>query len=277
MLCRLRPAVALGLSVCVIAAVGVAEPTAPEPTPSQTPPPATDPAAPQVKDTSPETKREPGPFDAQILEAARVFRSDFTRVSDTAAWVPEACTTIEFRPSIQQSTSRDSDTHGKKLYYLFAKDAADYASVATAAHGGDYSTLQSPYRPDERTMPWKAKIGQTLVKQSFVPERVPSVPEKAPTENGALAGIPSDHVVSESGDVYRPGAPAALFIMLKTDPATPGTDEGWVYSTTTPDGKSILSAGMIASCIGCHQHNTRDRLFGPKLTAKLHHGGTVFP
>ena len=50
--------------------------------------------------------------------------------------------------------------------------------------------------------------------------------------------------------------------MYKTDPKTPGTDEGWVYGTVTADGKKVTAAGRVQSCINCHQDARNDRLFG---------------
>ena len=50
--------------------------------------------------------------------------------------------------------------------------------------------------------------------------------------------------------------------MFKTDPQTPGTDEGWVYGTVTPDGQQVTSAGRVESCMMCHQGAPHDRLFG---------------
>lgn len=264
MLCRLRAAVVLGLSACVIVVAGGAEPPAPEATSPPSRPPAVDPAVPQAKDASPRAAREPGPFDAQILEAARVFRSEFTRVSDYAAWALVLCTAyidLTFGPSLWQSQSKDSSTHGKKLYYLYAKDAADYSKVPTVAESTDDADAATP---------WKAAVGQTLVKQSFVPERVPldSVPV-APQRNPFEGVAQVDHTRDASGAIYQTGEPAGLFLMLKMDPATPGTDDGWVYATTTPDAKSILSAGLIESCMKCHQHKTSDRLFGPQRRVDL--------
>ena len=50
--------------------------------------------------------------------------------------------------------------------------------------------------------------------------------------------------------------------MVKLDPATPGTDEGWVYGTVSPDGKAVGAAGRVASCMKCHAEAKSDRLFG---------------
>jgi hypothetical protein len=76
-------------------------------------------------------------------------------------------------------------------------------------------------------------VGQQLVKESWVP--------------------------SADG---RPRERSALFVMMKLDPATPGTDQGWIYGTTTADAKTVTGAGRIGSCMQCHEKAPRDRLFG---------------
>ena len=62
--------------------------------------------------------------------------------------------------------------------------------------------------------------------------------------------------------VYKAAKQGDLFVMTKLDPKSPGTDEGWVYATLSPDGKKLTSAGMIESCMQCHRETKTDRLFG---------------
>ena len=52
--------------------------------------------------------------------------------------------------------------------------------------------------------------------------------------------------------MFRATEPAGLFIMFKLDPATPETDEGWVYATVSTAGQ-VTSAGRVATCMGCHE------------------------
>src|SRR5437870_10625362 len=72
----------------------------------------------------------------------------------------------------------------------------------------------------------------------------------------------ADERVRRDGRLYRPAARSGLFIMFKTEPGTPGTDEGWVYGTVTADGKQVTSAGRVESCMACHRDAPHDRLFG---------------
>jgi hypothetical protein len=67
---------------------------------------------------------------------------------------------------------------------------------------------------------------------------------------------PGFQIVKES---YEGGAPAGLFVMAKV--GTADSDAGWIYGTTARDG-SVTSAGRVETCIGCHEHAPRDRLFG---------------
>lgn len=179
-------------------------------------------------------------FDPRVLEIAREYRQ-YQRVSDKAYWAPLPCALNAPGAGPQLSTAATGSSHGRKLYYLYAKDDLAYeqlgrTNVPFAAQGNDRHQVNSP-------------VGQVVVKESFVPIEDPSG---------------SAHVAqSHDGRHYRPGAPAGLFIMYKIDPTTPGTDQGWVYAVTTPDQSEVLEAGQISSCMQCHQATDRDRLFGP--------------
>lgn len=158
----------------------------------------------------------PAPDPSVVLEPASAYRS-FERVNTDPNWAPTLCSDPTPRPA--PSASRDPETHGRKLYYLFAKDA------------GAYRRVQEMPQP----------VGQVLVKESWVPK----------------GGIDAKRRV--------PGERGPLFLMIKT--GGPDTDEGWIYATTTPDGKTITSSGKLASCMECHQSGTKDRLFGLRSCA----------
>jgi len=66
------------------------------------------------------------------------------------------------------------------------------------------------------------------------------------------------------GKHYKIKEKSGLFIMFKMDPKTPETDQGWVYGTVTADGKQVISAGRVVSCMRCHERAPNDRLFGPR-------------
>jgi hypothetical protein len=54
--------------------------------------------------------------------------------------------------------------------------------------------------------------------------------------------------------------------MFRLDPATPGTDLGWVYGTLDADGARVTSSGRVQSCMGCHTQAPSERLFGIPYT-----------
>jgi hypothetical protein len=142
--------------------------------------------------------------------------------------------------------------HALKLYYLFIKDADAYA---VAGH---------------QIQP----IGQAIVKESWTPEEVKAGGDLAPSpfagRDGERFGLAPRHdnrmdalsaFAERDGKQYRPAKQAELFIMFKVDPATNGTDSGWVYGTVTPDGTHVTSSGRVASCLQCHQNAPVDRMF----------------
>ena len=198
------------------------------------------------------------PFDERLLEAAAGYRG-FERVSDRVAFAPFLCRAPAPTPRPGQllSRSEDAGTHGKKLYYLYVSDPSAYERISW---GEGEEDRRSP-------------VGQTLVKETWSAVLAPGGFEfregagelegtpRAPMTTLADGTLPPTH--ARDGDrVVMTDEPGDLFIMLKLDPATPGTDEGWVYGVVSRDGREVKGAGMIESCIGCHARTGRDRLVG---------------
>jgi hypothetical protein len=140
-----------------------------------------------------------GPGGEPRIEEALQYKS-YGRVDDASRWAPMDCEP----PPPLKSQSRDPETHGRKLYYLFAKDREAYRIAR------------------DRDQP----VGQVIVKESWIP----GTKQQGP-----------------------------LFLMMKT--GEPDSDEGWIYATATPDGKTITARGKLASCMECHHGAKRDRLF----------------
>jgi hypothetical protein len=215
---------------------------------------------------TPEEIQQVNPADAEALDAlllsiARNYKS-YERVSDTTHWAPEMCRsmTASDKTGVQQSASRDDDTHGRKLYFLYSADASDYWNMSLN-HSRRFQN-----EPD-RSDPWTNAIGQIVVKESFkpveVPESSPPSTDKPPDDpkDAPHPALPADH--ARLGDkIFKASEPAGLFIMVKFDPESSKTDKGWVYATTSPDAQTITSRGRIASCIECHKQTDRDRLYG---------------
>jgi hypothetical protein len=181
-----------------------------------------------------------GAFAAQALAIAGEYTA-WGRVDDELRWAPFLCR--QPLPGIARpSESHDSTTHGQKLYSVFVKHHDAYPN--------------GPYED------------QVVVKQSWTAELV-STPDAA-FSPGSYRAEPDagDHFypyAEGDGGVYRAAAPAGLFVMFRLDPATPDTDEGWVYATVSTSGE-VTSAGRVASCMGCHESATHERLFGVPLS-----------
>jgi len=193
------------------------------------------------------------PFHKRMLEIAAGYRS-LSRVTSEPKLAPQLCEASGLRPAGPQlSRSEDDDTHGRKLYYLFASDKNAYTN--------------DPKKPQP--------VGQILVKESWTAETPAALPKDS-VETVKHVGVPDlnkpgrtvtvqervSRVLVRGGKVYHTGKPGELFIMYKAEPQTRGTDQGWVYGTVSADGKTVGLAGRIATCMGCHSKVEGDRLFG---------------
>jgi hypothetical protein len=169
-----------------------------------------------------------------LLEIARSYKN-FHRVGDVASFAAADCRPAPPPRAVppRLSVSVDSATHGRKLFWLYVK-----LSPPNSAED-DYTFGDKPN-----------PVGQVVVKESWRPKEV----------NDDTGSLPQ--AVDKDGHVFRTAEPGHLFIMVKSDPATPGTDEGWVYGTVTPDGKQVTCAGRVESCMSCHRDAPHDRLFG---------------
>ena len=190
----------------------------------------------------PAPRRESVDFAADVLAAARAY-STWKRVSDRANWAPTDCR-INPPTGVQVSASADDDTHGRKLYFLFAADAEAYERISFAA---DEPSRRSP-------------VGQVLVKQSWKPAAT-EAPQPDPSADSFHRAIPAEYV-ERDGQWFKTGEPMGLFVMRKYAADTPGTDNGWVYATVSADGAQVLEVGRIASCMRCHETAANDRLYG---------------
>ena len=137
-------------------------------------------------------------------------------------------------PVLRASLAEEGSAHARKLYALRVKDPEAYRSME------------------------EAPAGQVLVKQSFVPRAADPAEIPATPPLGAAELFP---FAARDGRVWTAGDPGPLFVMAKLDPATPGTDAGWIYGALSPEGE-VLSAGLIDGCVSCHRSAPRDRQFG---------------
>jgi hypothetical protein len=199
-------------------------------------------------------------FQERLLKIAEIYPV-YGRVDDDARWSPVFCR----RPvpaKAYYSRSDDKTTHGQKLYSLFARDRAAYVS------------MKAP-----------GEVGQVVVKESWMPVEVKGKPdtERLPVRNAVVRKLPKPPrdlapigqfpalsgrdtflpFAEKAGKWYKADHRGDLFIMMRLDPKTAGTDDGWVYGTVSADGKRVTSAGRVASCMECHKTRPT-RLFGLK-------------
>lgn len=91
------------------------------------------------------TAQESKTATSELLKIAETYES-YGKVDDEIRWAPTLCRRPN-PPVLRASASDDEKTHGKKLYYLFAKDRNAYVGLK------------------DKTQP----LGQVLVKESWVP------------------------------------------------------------------------------------------------------------
>jgi hypothetical protein len=185
-------------------------------------------------------------FHKELLQAAKDYKS-WGRVDGDIRWALADCRMPD-PARARLSASTDESTHGQKLYSLFAKNRNAYA----------WFDSDKP-----------VAVGQVVVKESWVPEETtevkPGVIDRTRVVGDRDRPTVGDHFYpyATRGDkVYKAGKPAGLFVMMKLDPKTEGTDDGWVYGTVSADGTTVTAAGKIESCMKCHQGARHDRLFG---------------
>lgn len=182
-----------------------------------------------------------------VQSIAARYRREFTIVSPVPKWAPELCSAYAVAmvaPRPRMSASADPETHGRKLYYLYASDLAAY--IAPSVSDDRLILALGDIEAEE-------PIGSTLVKQSWDPVRVEDVLNEQ---------SPYRRLVKSNNEWYEAGEQRELFVMTKLDPSTPNTDAGWVYATVAPDTHEVTAVGRIASCMECHRANGERRLFG---------------
>jgi len=203
--------------------------------------------APDRQDTDTEQARNPAErqqesFRKQLLEIAGKYKS-FRPANGMPRWAPVYCRApMEADMKIRLSLSDDEMSHGRKLYFLFAAQIHEKT--------GEY--LPSRSYPD---LIAAGVYDHVIVKESWVAK--PCEPDKQIPD-----GESPQVAKGNDGKHYRAGEKGPLFVMFQTAPDTPGTDDGWVYGTLTPDGKTVTSVGRLENCMSCHQKAPHGRLFG---------------
>ena len=178
--------------------------------------------------TTPEPAGDPA-LEKRLLEIAAEYVT-YGRVDDMNRWSPELCSLKPSRGRV--SAAPGEANHGRKLYYLFARDRRAYIHGIKDA------------QPD----------GQAIVKEAWEPVPAPEGRldvHRTPADEGGRY-VP---LARKDGKAYSPGPKSGLFIMLKEG-------SGWQYGTVSADGRRVLQSGQLASCLGCHRDARPDSLFG---------------
>lgn len=100
--------------------------------------------------------------DPRLVEIGGSYAS-YGRVDDLKRWAPTLCKQPAPKPA-RLSASPDPETHGRKLYYLFAKDREAYRMAR------------------DRAQP----VGQVLVKESWFPSETSTSKNPQTGERGPL-------------------------------------------------------------------------------------------
>lgn len=185
----------------------------------------------------------------QLLASAVLFEH-WPQANTAARFAPYLCTPVGFDPVAVMSKSDHAVTHGDKLYHLYVR----YLDPGYPDPGLQMWGRREGATPAEG---WEAPIGQTLVKQSWTSSNA--------TDDGA---IEPGRSALHNGERYVMDEPFALFMMHKSAPDTPGTDQGWTYAVLSPDGKEVQRMGALEDCMSCHVKAKFDRLFGQEVAWK---------
>jgi len=222
-------------------------------------------AAADLADDKPSDKANESakPFNEQLLEIAKNYKR-LGHVDFEARFAPGLCRAptpgMDYTPAkARLSASKDADTHGRKLYFLFAKDRQGYLELGQEKSDKPAARqVKGLQFTGPKYLPEKLQaLPQFVVKQSWTAVEVDK-DRREPVRQMQYA----DPYASRDGKLYKTGEQRDLYIMVKLDPKTPATDNGWVYGTVTADGKKVTSAGRVESCMGCHKSAPHDRLFG---------------
>ena len=190
-------------------------------------------------------------FASRLLEIAAEYKQ-YERVDQTIRWSPTLCRVPPKPPQNLASLSKSDseETHGKKLYYLYARKPWEYKSnVWGIARTSGEAEVRAP-------------LGQVLVKEAWEPVKVEPLEKTSSNPAEVKPAAKPKAYAMDGKDTYHAGDKKGLFIMFKTSEDTPGTDQGWVYGTVSADGTKVTSVGLVKNCMQCHQDAAYDRQIG---------------
>jgi hypothetical protein len=203
-------------------------------------------------------------LESDVLAAASGYMDWGGPVDFQLRFGPTLCMIPPLEPRFSESDP--SGPHAEKLYLIHASDARSYAGVDYSSQGeGGFLVPDSnldfgsraPSLPD-----FECDWSQVLVKEAFAPSLYAGeeAEQSHPFDDGGQFKSwvqPAER----DGEQWVPGEFVGLYLMLRTERETPGTDEGWVYATVQADG-AVTAYGQIQSCVACHRRAGSGRMFG---------------
>jgi len=191
-------------------------------------------------------------WSAQIRESAVGFSLTMDRLTGPMRWSPYLCR-AQPPPTPIFSRAPEGSPHSRKLYHLYTDDAAGYWRATNGQdQGGVLTLVKEAHAPVLFDVP----LGAWSLADLYKHDRK-SLAERRQRDVQGTAISPED------GNIYTPGEVISLFVMHRVgDADTAGTDLGWIYGVTGPDGSEVWNAGLIESCMECHRKAPHGRLFG---------------
>jgi hypothetical protein len=188
-------------------------------------------------------------FRKRLLEIASKYKT-YNQVDDVYRFTGVPCTDGFGGQTYKANVSRSDDesTHGRKLYQLYA---ANYDEFIDLISDKNVTGVKK-----------EGKTDQVIVKESWACKEITRDAYFDAIQKTATRKLAISNRFKEDEKYYESTRQGPLFIMFQTDPTTPGTDEGWVYGTVTPDGKTVTGVGRLENCMNCHQKAPHGRLFG---------------
>lgn len=205
-------------------------------------------------------------IEKKLLEIAAAYRR-YGRVDDETRWAPFLCRMP--MPSLARfSKSDDDETHGQKLYYLFARDRQAYIDVQESHNKPGQVIVKESWHPVESERVYSPGDWEDWIKiaSEINDERESNRDSDSSAPRNTISEmelVGSRYPLAErDGKVYRTEKLAGLYIMFRNDSREIESDDGWIYGTVSADGKRVTSSGLVQSCIACHQEAPHGRLFG---------------
>lgn len=253
MSCRVALLAALALGACSRSAADT-RPTNPDPASSAPASGAGRASAPDPASVADAPANDPRWHD--LVRLAIAAHERWGRVDDRARFAPFDCR-LPPPSAARFSASEDAATHGAgKLFTVFALAPEDYGFPGYVFPPDRGPEGQPCPGCDAHRALVAAGVRQVLFKDAYEALREPPPDGTYADRDGPRGLWPA----MRDGVAFHPGRSLGDFMLILLDPTTPGTDEGWIYATATPEG-TITSAGLVAPCMSCHQQQAQ-RFFG---------------